>query len=207
MRWPLGVMYMAYGEVSLEDAAEAARADGFEHLGAFHDTGNALALPIGDRYSPRPSAGCTSGPLPAGKRSFEQTVADFRAAPGARLEPWPGSVIGSDESLRAILAELPGLELTLDVGHVRAWGGDPVEWLERAGHVQLRQAKPGRTQAPDGDGDVDFAAVLKRLDAIGYDGLLTVEYFDLPERGAGWSVADPRAAALETAKQVRALFS
>ena len=74
----------------------------------------------------------------------------------------------------AFLGEVPGLRLTLDVGHVTAWGGDPLELLPYADHVQLRQAKPGATQAPDAD-SVDFAAILKQLEAQRYAGLLTIE--------------------------------
>jgi sugar phosphate isomerase/epimerase len=204
MDWPLGVAYIVYKDTTVEEAAELAKQDGFEHIDALRDSPSRLAVALGDCYSPHPTTGYTTGALPVGEGSWDKTVEDFRRAPGARLEPWPGGVVGDDESLRAILAELPGLELTVDVGHVTAWGGDPLEYLEDAAHVQLRQAKPGATQALDGD--VDFAAILKRLEAVDYVGLLTVEYFDLPERGDGWGLEDPRAAALETAREVRALL-
>ena len=48
--------------------------------------------------------------------------------------------------------------------------------------MQLRQAAPGKTQlhADDG-GDVDFAAVLAELDRLDYQGLISIEYFDLPD--------------------------
>ena len=150
-----------------------------------------------------PQAGCTSGPAPAEARSWKKTVEDFRRVPSARMEPWPGSVVGSNEAVLAMLEAVPGLRLTLDVGHVTAWGGDPVELLPYAEHLQLRQAKPGATQAREGD--VDFAAILEALEAQAYAGLLSVEYFDLPERG--WGFEDPRGAALETAREIRALMA
>jgi hypothetical protein len=45
--------------------------------------------------------------------------------------------------------------------------------------------------------------VLGRLDALGYAGRLSVEYFDLPEHG--WALADPRGWACDLAAWVRAL--
>ena len=39
---------------------------------------------------------------------------------------------------------------------------------------------------------------------VDYRGLLSVEYFDLPDRG--WPLEDPIAAALDFAAQVRALL-
>jgi sugar phosphate isomerase/epimerase len=100
---------------------------------------------------------------------------------------------------------VPGVRLCVDTGHVADWGGDPVELLEWADHVQLRQGAPGRTQlhVDDPDGVVDLAAVLARLDAVGYGGLLSVEYFDLPAQG--WGLDDPRAWAVDLAARVRAL--
>ena len=62
--------------------------------------------------------------------------------------------------------------------------------------------------AADGSGHVDYRGVLvaelaaDRVPAA----LLSIEYFDLPERGAGWGCADPRAAALEARGAVRGLF-
>jgi sugar phosphate isomerase/epimerase len=46
----------------------------------------------------------------------------------------------------------------------------------------------------DEDGDVDFEAVIAGFVAMGYEGLFSVEYFDLPdmhlplEDPVGWSV-------------------
>jgi sugar phosphate isomerase/epimerase len=105
-----------------------------------------------------------------------------------------------------MLAEVPGLRLLVDTGHVADWGGDPLELLPEAGHVQLRQGRPGSTQVhvDDPGGVVDFAAVIARLDDLGYDGRLSIEYFDLPD--AGWPLADPREWALDLAAAVRPLL-
>lgn len=202
MRWPLGVVSVVYGGRPIEEAARLAREQGFEHIDALADTPDDLALPVYDRFAMRPTEGCSAGPWPEGTRTWEQTVADFRRFPNVRMEPWPGSVVGSTEKVLAMLEEVPGLKLLLDVGHVTAWGGDPIELLPYAGHVQLRQARAGQTQALEGD--VDFPGILKRLEQIGYAGRLSVEYFDLPDRG--WPFDDPPGAAVEIARRVRALF-
>jgi len=202
VNWPLGIAMTVYRDLPLEEAARLAREDGFEHIDARHDSPTNLAVPLGDCYSPRPAPGFTSGPAAEGTRSWEKTVADFKRAPGSRLEPWPGAVVGSTEAVLAFLEEVPGQRLTIDVGHVTAWGGDPLELLPYADHVQLRQARPGATQAPD-DGVVDYAAILKRLEALDYRGILTIEYFDLPDRG--WPLDDPLGAAREALAELRAL--
>jgi len=203
MRWSLGVTATVYGDLPIRRAAELAREDGFEHIDALHDAPDGMALPVGDRFSMRPQAGCTAGPAPAEARTWEKTVEDFRRVAGARMEPWPGSVVGDNDAVRAMLEAVPGLRLTLDVGHVTAWGGDPIELLAYADHVQLRQARVGATQTRDGI--VDFARVLETLASLDYAGRLSVEYFDLPERG--WGFDDPRGAALETAREIRALLA
>jgi ribosomal protein S12 methylthiotransferase accessory factor len=118
------------------------------------------------------------------------------------MEPWPGSIVDSVERVRAMLAEVPGLTLLVDTGHVACWGEDPVELLTWAGHVQLRQASKGVPQALEGD--VDFRRVIQRLEQIGYSGRLSVEYFDLPEMG--WTLEDPESYAVELAREIRPLL-
>jgi sugar phosphate isomerase/epimerase len=101
---------------------------------------------------------------------------------------------------------VPGLRLLVDTGHVADWGGDPLELLEYADHVQLRQGRPGATQlhVDDPTGVVDFAAVIARLDARDYTGRLSVEYFDLPQ--LGWPLDDPVRWATDLARRVRELL-
>jgi sugar phosphate isomerase/epimerase len=115
------------------------------------------------------------------------------------MEPWAGSVVGSTERVLAMLDAVPGLALLVDTGHVADWGGDPLELLSHARHVQLRQATTGSTQlhVDDPRGAVDFAAVAARLQSLGYEGVCSVEYFDLPEQG--WALADPPAYARDLA--------
>jgi sugar phosphate isomerase/epimerase len=205
----LGVVDVVYARLAtVAERAEQAKADGFEHIDPLVGTDAAtLALPIGCPTAfPRPEPGWCSTPAPAdGPGRWDKTVERFRAAPGCLMEPWAGSVVGSTERVLAMLEAVGDLQLLVDTGHVADWGGDPVELLPYARHVQLRQAMPGSTalHVDDPRGVVDFAAVVSRLSALGYEGACSVEYFDIPEQG--WGLADPRAWSLDLAAHLRTL--
>jgi sugar phosphate isomerase/epimerase len=188
--------------------AEHARDIGFEHIDVSVDVDPAsLVLPVGCPTAyPKPQPGWCTTPAPRDEPGmWERTVRWFTRSPGALLEPWAGACVNSIERARAIMEEVPGLRLLVDTGHVADWGGDPLEMLELADHVQLRQGKPGSTQlhADDPTGVVDFAAVLGRLDELEYRGCLSVEYFDLPEHG--WGLDDPVAWATDLRAQLLSL--
>ena len=68
--------------------------------------------------------------------------------------------------------------------------------------MQLRQARKGVAQTLEGD--VDFRAVLDGLRACEYHGLVSVEYFDLPDWG--WPLDDPLGHALALTEQLRPLL-
>jgi sugar phosphate isomerase/epimerase len=208
--FPLGVVDLAFRPDPPATSAERAASLGFDHIDVLVDVDPAtLALPVGCPTAfPKPQPGWCSTPAPRdGPEMWDRTVRWFRAAPGAILEPWAGATVCSAETIEAIRAEVPGLRLLVDTGHVADWGGDPIELLEYADHVQLRQGRPGSTQlhVDDPSGTVDFAAVLARLDALDYRGRLSVEYFDLPEYG--WPLDDPLGWARALAEHVRALKS
>ena len=205
---PLGVVEVVYGLDG--DAASRSRLaadDGYAHIDVMVDVDPAtLARPVGCPTAfPKPVPGWCATPAPVDTDGmWERCVRWFRDAPGALLEPWAGAVVHSRETAEAMMAEVPGLRLLVDTGHVADWGGDPLELLPYADHVQLHQGAPGRTQlhVDDPDGVVDFTAVLESLDARGYDGRLSVEYFDLPEQG--WALDDPRSWARDLAESLRA---
>jgi sugar phosphate isomerase/epimerase len=111
--------------------------------------------------------------------------------------------VASVDDVRALTDAVPGVRFLVDTGHVTAWGGDLLELLPFAAHVQLRDARRGTAQVAPGEGDVDFAAVLHRLDDLGYQGVLSVEYFDLPD--LGWPCPDPRSWARDLRALVAAL--
>ncbi len=209
MRWPLGVVDIVYarrGDVPAR--ASAARADGYEHIDPLVGSDErALALPVGCPTAfPKPQPGWCATPAPAtGDGMWERAVRWWKAAPGALLEPWAGAVVNSADAVRAFRAEVPGVRLLVDTGHVADWGGDPCELLDLADHVQVRQGKPGHTQVhvDDPAGVVDFAAVLARLEQLDYRGRISVEYFDLPDNG--WPLSDPEAWAADLAAHLRSI--
>ena len=203
MGFPLGVVDVVFRPRPVPEGAARAAELGFAHIDVAWEWEGPLALPVGDRVahpSPRPHCSC---PAPAeAEGMWDRAVRAYRRTPGMRLEPWPGSIVDSVEKVKAMLAEVPGLRLLVDTGHVANWGEDPVELLPWADHVQLRQARKGVAQTLDGD--VDFARVIRRLEELDYGGLLSIEYFDLPEYG--WPLADPEAYAVELAARVRPLL-
>ncbi|MDZ4827664.1 MAG: TIM barrel protein [Actinomycetota bacterium] len=209
MRWPLGVVDIVYarrGDVPAR--SQAAAADGYAHIDPVLGTdAGALALPIGCPTAfPKPRATWCATPAPsAGDGMWDRAVRWWRAAPEALLEPWAGAVVNSIETVRAFREAVPGVRLLVDTGHVADWGGDPLELLEYADHVQVRQGRAGHTQVhvDDPAGVVDFAAVFRRLDQLGYSGRLSVEYFDLPEMG--WALADPEQWGRDLARVLRTL--
>jgi sugar phosphate isomerase/epimerase len=195
VRFPVGVVDIAYAaEPDLGRRAELARADGFDHIDVMLGTDPAtLVLPIGCPTAfPKPAPEwCATPAPPDSEGAWERTIRWWRAAPQALCEPWAGASVHSIEQVVALRDEVPGLRFLVDTGHVTDWGGDVLELLPYAAHVQLRDARPGQTQVPPGEGDVDFAAIVRRLGQLDYDGVLSVEYFDLPEHG--WGCEDPAA--------------
>ena len=57
----------------------------------------------------------------------------------------------------------------------------------------------------DASGVVDFAQVIARLDDLGYQGKLSIEYFNLPEHG--WPLDDPVGWATDLAAHLRPLLA
>jgi sugar phosphate isomerase/epimerase len=195
----VGVCDLAYAhEPSVIRRSELALADGFAHIDvALEIDASTLALPVGCPIAfPKPApTWCSTPAPPAGDGAWDRTVRWWRAAPQALCEPWAGAAVASIDQIRALVDAVPGVRFLIDTGHVTAWGGDVMELLPFAAHVQLRDARPSAAQVAPGEGDVDFAGVLRRLEALGYDGGISIEYFDLPEYG--WPCADPRAYAID----------
>ena len=105
-----------------------------------------LVLPIGCPTAfPKPQPGWCSTPAPIGgdghvgaRGAVVRGGRPARCSSRGRVR-----VVNSIETVRAMQEEVPGLRLLVDTGHVADWGGDPLELLEHADHVQLRQGSPG----------------------------------------------------------------
>ena len=152
--FPIGVADLAYAtEPDVSRRAELARADGFTHIDVLveADTG-ALALPVGCPIAfPRPQpTWCSTPAPPAGDGAWDRTVRWWSAAPAALCEPWAGAAVRSIDDVRALVDAVPGVRFLIDTGHVVAWGGDVLELLPFAAHVQLRDARPRRRPGPAG---------------------------------------------------------
>jgi inosose dehydratase len=126
------------------------------------------------------------------------------------LHPHVGTVVQRHDEVHRLL-ELSGAGICLDTGHLAVAGADPLRVAVEAGsrvrHVHLKdvdEALAARVRAGDltyaeavgrglfrplGDGDVDVAAVVRRLEAAGYRGWCTLEQDTMltgePEPGRG----------------------
>lgn len=125
-------------------------------------------------------------------------LADRAAARGMQvsLHPHVGTMVEREEEVRRVLAG-SDVPLCLDTGHLLIGGTDPVALARahaaRINHVHVkdvrldlaRDVQAGRlgyTDAvrqgiytPLGEGDVDFAAVVAALDAVGFTGWYVLE--------------------------------
>lgn len=209
-RYSLGTTCHPFEPDDVQTASRRARDLGFDHVDVMLGTDPAsLALPIGIAIAaPDPVGGWTMCPaFFPGEGAWDACAQAFRDAPGCLMEPVNTRVVHSLETMKAMMAEVPGLRFVIDTGHVANWGEDPVELLDYADHVQLRQGAPGQPQlhVDDPAGVVDFAAVLRRLDRIGYKGALSIEYMDRPQ--IGYPLDDTYGFAMALFRHVRGLMS
>ncbi len=140
----------------------------------------------------------------------EAMVAATGIAMRTTLHPHYGTVVETTEQIERLL-EVSEVALCLDTGHVMVGGGDPLELARRhatrIGHVHMKDvdaAMAGKVRTGDisyhdavaaglyrplGEGDVDVAAIVRELDAVGYRGWYVLEQDQVlsgaPEHGAG----------------------
>lgn len=104
----------------------------------------------------------------------------------------PGYLVSRSDDMAAIIAEVgePNVKLLFDVYHVQIMEGDLLTRLERhrevIGHVQVAGV-PDRAE-PDERNEVNYRAILRKLDEIAYAGLVGLEYKPRgrTEDGLGW---------------------
>jgi L-ribulose-5-phosphate 3-epimerase len=126
------------------------------------------------------------------------------------FEPEPGMVIDTLARTAALVERLgcpPALRLTVDTGHMECMGEWPyaahlADWRGLVANVHVDDMCACRHEhLPLGTGDVDLAAALMALAAVGYDGGLHVE---LPRQAHRWlETARQSAAAIRSATEGR----
>jgi L-ribulose-5-phosphate 3-epimerase len=118
------------------------------------------------------------------------------------FEPEPGMVVDTlarAERVFAALGRPAGLRLTVDIGHLECMGERPfattlAPWRGLIANVHVDDMLACRHEhLPLGAGDVDFAAAVGALAAVGYRGGLHVE---LPRQSHCWLDTARRAAAI-----------
>ena len=94
----------------------------------------------------------------------------------------PGYYLNHTDQALAIMDEVaaPNLALQFDIYHRQIMDGDILPTLERVldrtGHIQIADT-PGRHEP--GTGEINYAVVLRRLEALGYDRWIGCEYIPL----------------------------
>ncbi len=95
------------------------------------------------------------------------------------FEPHMESVCDKPELALSLIDRAPGVMFALDYSHfvVQYISIERIHpLLHHAGTFHIRQAKGGKIQTRYKEGIIDFVDVIKRLEAAGYKGCLTIEY-------------------------------
>ncbi len=125
-------------------------------------------------------------------------VADHAAKVGVQLlvEPEPGLLVETADQAEELMKHLtnhPAVGLNFDIGHHYCVKDDPAPTLKRLAkhvrHIHLEDIAATRVHhhLVPGEGAIDFAAVFAAIDAIGYNGWVTIElypYVDDPDQAA-----------------------
>jgi len=95
------------------------------------------------------------------------------------VEAHIGSLCSDIARTRAFVEAVPGLTLTLDYGHFVAEHVPSHEihaLLPFASHIHARGGAPGRLQVPASENTIDFAGMVRGLQAQHYNGFVAIEY-------------------------------
>jgi sugar phosphate isomerase/epimerase len=114
-------------------------------------------------------------------------VADYAKEKGVMLliEPEPGLLIETSDEYKTFIKDFGAhrIGLNFDVGHFYCVGEDPaekiVELKEHIGHFHIEDIPQSREHRHIalGQGGVDIQRVLRSIEAIGYNGYVTVELY------------------------------
>jgi sugar phosphate isomerase/epimerase len=119
------------------------------------------------------------------------------------VEPEPGLLIETADQFLELMQHLdsPAVGMNFDIGHAFCVGDDPAATIPRVApyirHFHLEDIAATRVHHHliPGEGAIDFAAALRAIKGIGYDGWVTVELYPY--------VADPDAAASRALRYVQ----
>lgn len=88
------------------------------------------------------------------------------------------------EQICSFMEEMPEMPIVYDPSHFIMQGYELREtegMLQRAAHVHIRDAAPGKLQTHFGLGSIDFAWMLGKLKERGYSGHFSIEYLESEE--------------------------
>lgn len=129
------------------------------------------------------------------------------SSPAVALENLPARAGASADAVAGIgdleqmIESLPGLSVTLDVGHCLQNGEDPRPFIERHSErivdIHLHDGEPGGgAHRALGAGELPLHELLSCLDAVGYRGFLTVETLSAEDLRSSlqalWALGLPR---------------
>ena len=195
-------------EPSLISADEVQREDRIALIRRAMALANALESPVVTLTTGQPLSGEPAEVLRdrlwAGLEQVVQ-AADL-AGVDVAIEPEPGQFIETSADLKALLDEVdhPRLGANLDVGHVWCAGDEPPEAIRLLGrhlkHLHLEDIQDRRHyHLIPGLGEIDFKAIRRALDAVGYSAAAAVELYTHAD--------DPDRAAAEAFRALAPLFS
>lgn len=146
------------------------------------------------------------GPVPEGEPHFRylkifvemlKPVAEHAEKEGVQLlvEPEPGLLIETAEQFEEFMQQIdsPAIGLNFDIGHFYCVGDDPAATVPRLAkyirHFHLEDIAATRVHhhLVPGEGAIDFAATLRAIKAMNYNGWITIElypYVDDPDPAA-----------------------
>jgi sugar phosphate isomerase/epimerase len=111
------------------------------------------------------------------------------------VEPEPGLLLETMDQFLEFIQHIdsPAVGLNFDIGHAYCVGDDPAAHIPRMAkyirHIHLEDIAATRVHQHlvPGDGAIDFAATLRAIQSIGYQGWVTIElypYVDNPDDAA-----------------------
>lgn len=167
-------------------AQTQARFEGIARFAAMAGFASAMMIPG--------AAGAGDSPAQAFDRSAAALRPMVEAAQAlglqCNIEPCAGSVAHHPDDAIRLVQAVPGLGLTVDYAHQVQLGldADRIEALHPyARHFHAKQSAPGAFQARADEGVVDFARLIRRLHADGWEGDVCVEFVTKQELlDAGW---------------------